>query len=320
MSIILVLFTTFDYSINANLHFVYDDNIFEYSKKYLEEFINRINPERFPFETYDDLYTNYRFVMLIRNKFIGQHTTTFNLNFTGYNYFTNQQKDYFIISTGIRQSLGKLSTKFEYLIMPDYLIRYYRDPLGTKYIGCEFTEHLFTLKTNLQLNQLDFGAVFGFEIDDYIENFDIYDSKAIRLGPFFDLSSRLIDFRFNYEFKSSDAKGPIPDISYAQHRFGLSPTLKMALPKFSKLKFEYQLKYRTFTTEVSPILDTPHSGRVDIAHEFRGDYEFPVFTNLYISFDYAYEFRKSYSDVYTDIGEYKNYNKWMAGFGLEFLY
>ncbi len=321
MSILLFLFTTFDYSIKTNLDFAYDDNIFEYSQKYLEEFIKGVNPERFPFETYDDLYTNYGLDLLIRNKFIGQHTTTFNFSFTGYNYFVNSQKNYSVISTGIRQSFGDFAIRFGYLIMPGYLIRYYRDPLGTKYIGCEFTEHLFTIKTNLKLSSLDLGAVFAYEIDDYIENFNIYDSKAIRIAPFFDFSLfRTVDFKFNYEFKSSDARGPVPDISYAQHRFGLKPNLKMNFPRFSKLGFEYQFKYRIFTTEVSPILDTPHSGRLDITQKLKFSYEFPIFTGLNFSLNYTYEFRISQSEVYQDIGDYKNYNKWSAGCGLEFFY
>ena len=321
MIIVLFLFTAFDYSISTYLNFTYDDNIFEYSPKYLEEFINKINPERFPFETYDDLYTNYDFRILIRNKFIGQHTTTFNLNVTGYNYLINQQKDYLIISTGIRQSFGKLATKFEYLLIPDYLIRYYRDPQGTEYIGCTFAEHLFTLKTNLRLNPLEFSAVMGFEIDDYIKNFDIYDSKAIRIGPCIDLSLlRVIKVGINYELKSSRAKGPIPDISYLQHKIRISTNLKTGVPRFSEMTLAYQLKYRIFTTEVSPILDTPHSGREDITHKFTTTYKFPIFTNLFISFNYGYEFRISSSEVYPDIGDYKNYNKWMAGCGLEFKY
>ncbi|MEO0184382.1 MAG: hypothetical protein ABIL20_01085, partial [candidate division WOR-3 bacterium] len=277
MNIVLFLFTTFDYSISTNLDFAYDDNIFEYSKKYLEEFTKAVNPERFPFETYDDLYANFGLDLLIRNKFIGQHTTTFSFSFTGYNYFVNRQKNYSIISTGMRQSFGKVAVRFGYLIMPGYLIRYYRDPLGTDYIGCEFTENLFTLKTNLKLNPIDFGAVIGYEFDDYIENFDIYDSKAIRLGPSFDFSlSRSFNFKINYEFKSSHAKGPVPDISYVQHRFGAQPTFRMNFPKFSEIVLEYQLKYRIFTTEVSPILDSPHSGRLDITHRFRTDYRFPI--------------------------------------------
>jgi len=321
MIIALFLFTAFDYSINTNLNFTYDDNIFEYSSKYLEEFVNRINPERFPFETYDDLYTNYQFGILIRNKFIGKHTTTFNLNVNGYNYLTNQQKDYLIISTGIRQSFGQLAMKFEYLIIPDYLIRYYRDPLGTEYIGCTFAEHLFTLKTNMKLNLLEFGAVLGLEIDDYIKNFDVYDSKAIRLGPNIVLSLlRTVQFGIGYELKSSGAKGPTPDISYLQHKIGINTSFKTGVPKFSEMVLAYQLKYRIFTTEVSPILDTPHSGREDITHKFTTTYEFPIFTNLFISFDYGYEFRYSSSEVYPDIGDYKNYDKWMAGCGLEFKY
>lgn len=260
--------------------------------------------------------------MLIRNRLSGRYITTFNLNFTGYNYLVNQQKDYFLITTGVRQSFGKLATKFEYLLLPNYLIRYYQDPSGSQYIGCEYTEQLLSLKISLNLRaNTETGILLGYEIDDHIENFDIYDAKALRFSPYIDFATlKRIESRLTYEFKSSSAKGPIPDVSYAQHRIVLTNYLSIGFPRLSKLIFSYQLKYRIYTTEVSPIIDTPHSGREDLTQIFEFNFKLPLFSALYFNSGYSYEFRRSHSEVYPDIGIYKDYNKWMINGGFEFEY
>lgn len=320
--LLLLMFFSFDYSITSKIDFVYSDNIFEYSNKHLDEFINRIHPERFPFESYDDFYSNYELQLLIRNKFFTQRITTFNFDFVGYNYLVNPQKDYIIFKAGIRQSFGKWATKLAYLYLPSYLIRYYQDPEGTQYIGCEFSEKLLSLKTSLKLEQnkaIEF--LLCYEIDDYIESFNIYDAKALRFGPhiYFAISRR-IDAKFDYELKSSRAKGPIPDVSYVQHRFGLKNHFHIGFPRLAELIFCYQMKYRIYTTEVSPIIDTPHSGRNDITQIFDINLRFPVFSALYFETGYSYKFRRSHSNIYPDIGWYKNYNAWKINGGIEFEY
>uniref|UniRef100_A0A7C4XLH9 Uncharacterized protein n=1 Tax=candidate division WOR-3 bacterium TaxID=2052148 RepID=A0A7C4XLH9_UNCW3 len=322
MNILFFLIATFDYSLKSRIGFFYDDNIYAYSKKYLNEFSHQIHPERFPFETYDDLYTNYDLQVLIRNKFLGQWTTTWNFDFTGYNYLVNQQKDFFLIGAGIRQVLARMAIKLEFLFIPNYLIRYYKDPKDSKYIGCAFSEKLFSLKSGVKISRaIETNFKIAYEIDDYIENFDVYDSKAIRFGPDIKFSlSRAIELGIDYEFKSSKAKGPTPDISYLQHKIGINTGLKTGIPEFAELILDYQMKYRIFTTEVSPILDTPHSGREDLTQQFKSIYKFPIFTSLYLSLNYTLEFRNSSSEVYPNIGDYKNYNKWMVGVGLEFQY
>ncbi|MGQ9701231.1 MAG: hypothetical protein ACUVQT_02095 [bacterium] len=322
MMLLILISFSFDYSIISKINFAYSDNIFEYSNKYLDEFINRIRPERFPFESYDDLYSNYELQLLFRNKFFNQRTTTFNFDFVGYNYLINQQKDYIILKAGIRQSFGKWAMKLEYLHLPSYLIRYYPDPEGNQYIGCEFSEKLLSSKTSLKLGQnKEIAFLLGYEIDDYIESFNIYDAKALRFNPhiYFAVSKK-IDAKIDYEFKSSIAKGPLPDVSYVQHRFGLKNHFHIGFPRLSKLICCYQVKYRIYTTEVSPIIDTPHSGRNDITQIFDFNLQFPVFNTLYFEAGYSYKFRRSHSDIYPDIGWYKNYNIWEINGGIEFEY
>lgn len=322
MKIILFLFLTFDYSLNSGIEFIYDDNIFAYSQRYLDEFIHGLYPERFPFETYDDLCMGSYLQLLLKKKSFFGHKATINFNFKGYNYLVNNQKDYIIISTGIRQSFGNWSLRFKYLILPGYLIRYYKDPQGTEYLGCKFSEHLFSFIIDIMpKRKLSFSLNSNYEIDDYITNFDVYDSKAIRAGFVFEISSlRILKYTLCYEFKSSKAKGPIPDISFIQHELEFGLTLTPGFPKFSEIGVEYLLRNRFYTTEVSPLIDSPHSGRHDITQRFNLYLKFPIFPSLYVNWEYIYEFRRAHSDVYPQIGDYKDYNKWMAKGGLKFEY
>ncbi len=322
MTILWFVFTAFDYSLKANFCFSYDDNIFSYSKQHLEEFIQNLNPAKYPFKTYDDMSADYGLQLLLRNKFLGSRTTTINFNFTSHNFIINKQKDYLVFAAGLRQSLGNWALKFAYLFLPSYLIRYYRDPTETAYIGCEFSEHLLTVKASINpsLNS-NLTLTLGYEIDDYLDNFDVYDSKALRAEPTFSHKfSRIFEVVTKYEYKSSKAKGPVPDISYQQHSLRVGLNTYVPFVKLSQFSTQYQLSYRAFSTELSPIIDSPHSGRQDFTHNFSADLRLPAFTSLYYIFGYSYEFRNCYSDVYENIAEFKNYNKWMIKNGLEFHY
>jgi len=320
--ILFYFLAVFDYSITAGADAAYDDNVFDYAPKYLEEFMNQINPERFPFETYDDLKTKLSLNLLVRNKFIDRRTTTVSLELSNSNYLTNHAKDYSLFTAGIRQSFDKFAVKFEYLFMPRYLIRYYQDPQGTAYIGCEFAEHLWSLKCTFWLaSATHISAAFKREIDNYIENFDPYDSEAYRLG--IESGFELLDFlepSMSYEFKDSKTRGPTPDISYLQHGLQAGILFRLKFPPMSKINVEYHLDYRIFTTELPPLLDSPHSGRMDLKNWFGVSWAFPVLTSLDLSLGYDYEFRNSYSDIYSNIAELKNYRKWMVSGGLRFEY
>ena len=322
MIILFYFISVFDYSLGLDANFAYDNNIFDYSQKYLNEFTQQIHPERFPFETCDDLITDVDVSLTLRNKFINNRTTTFNLRLYSYNYVINQEKDYQLFSGGIRQSFGKYATKFEYLFIPRYLIRYFQDPTGNVYIGCEFTEHLFTWKNTFSPNGIvSFGISLKREIDNYIENFYFYNSRANRLEFYLDIVlAKFFEPSLEYEYKDSKARGPSPDISFQQHMFKLSNIFRLKFPRLSKVNLDYQFKYRFYTTEASPVLDSPHSGRDDITHLLKLGWEFPVFTMLSLSVSYSYEVRTAYSDVYLDLGDYKNYRKSLISAGIEFIY
>ena len=207
----------------AGIQFTYDDNIFLYSPKDLNDFRKSIRAYRFPFETSDDFITTLTGSVKVRPNLFRQKPTIFSLLYRQHVYAVNQVKSYQLFSLGISQNVAKpLTFEIGYLLLPKYLIRYYKDPTSQAspptYIGCEFTEHLVSFEPNYRFKkQLSLIPFYKYEIDDYAAKFDFYDTKAHRLGlnasyrlrAMFELSSGL-------EYKIAQAKGPVPDISYNQ--------------------------------------------------------------------------------------------------------
>ena len=148
--IAILLFTFWDYSYNLDIGFSYDDNVYNYSQPYIDDFLNGVRAYRFPFETHDDLVTAMDFRLLVRNKFFGGRTTTFSLDLNTDNYLVNNQKNFQKYTFGLRQSFGEYAVKLSYGLLPNYLIRYYRNPQGTstEYIGCEAAYHTVSGKVS----------------------------------------------------------------------------------------------------------------------------------------------------------------------------
>lgn len=322
MTLFLTLFAVLDYSLNARAMMSYDDNIFSYSRRYLDEFMAHTNPEQFPFETYDDLTTDISLELLLRNKSVKGRITTVNLALSTHGYYLNEEKDYAVYDIGVRQAFDRFAVKIDYLFMPGYLIRFYQEPTGTDYAGCRFTEHLVTMKGTCRVKTgMTVAASFKREFDDYMEIFDVYDSESYR----FELETVLransyIEPELSYEFKDSKAQGPVPDISYVQHQGRMIITMRTKVPRLSALTFDYLIAYRLFTTDLGSLIDSPHSGRTDLGNRIRLAGEVPLLTGLRLVLNYSCEYRNSFSDVYPEVGELKNYRKQTAGAGIEFKY
>ena len=181
MIILIFLITVWDYSYNLASEFTYDNNIFSYSSEYIDDFMNRVRPYRFPFETHDDLISSGTLRLFLRNKFFGKRTTTFDLGITINHCLTNNQKDYLKLDFGLRQSFGKYALKLSYRIIPNYLIRYYRNPQGqvNEYIGCKVNYQTILGKLSYNPDKdLLFEFIYGRGWDNYISEFDIYDANS----------------------------------------------------------------------------------------------------------------------------------------------
>lgn len=315
-----LLLLAFDYGGSAQIGLGYDDNVFAYSPYYLEMFLSGNEPQRFPIETYDDVYTELDVSVLLRWHLLGKRTTTVNVQAYGKSHLNNAVKNGGHAAIGIRQSFGGVAVKVEYLLLPNYLIRYYQDPEGSAYIPCAFDEQLWTIKAAYVANpRFELLASLGLERDDYVESFDFYDSRATRPGASLRLRlSRLLEPVVEYEFKDNDAAGPVPDISYAQHEIRFANTLRLPVPRGARMRFAYQWRHRRYTTDLSPAVDAPHSGRIDVTHGFALGMSAKIATGLSLGVDYLFEARSAASEAYDSIEQYKNYHRWDLSGGLRY--
>jgi hypothetical protein len=330
MSMLLLLIMLWDYSYDFTTDVIYDNNIFSYSPEYIADFMNQVDPYRFPFETYDDLISGPQLKLLIRNKFFGKRTTTFNLDFRLRHYLINQQKDYQKFVVGIRQSFGKYALKFSYDIIPNYLIRYYKNPRvsNNDYIGCVVKyqtligELSFTPRPNL-----GFDVQYKKRWEDYVKEFDTYDASGHHLA--LDVSIKVkkrTKFYFGYGFTISTPDSavlqtdsePMPDGAYHQHAItgGLVFGTKVIFPV--ELEFEYGYNFRDFTTDAYD--DTMHFGRQDQTHRINAGTEFRILTGMLLGISYIRQWRKTTSDIFPDISGIKNYDKYKFSVGLSLYY
>jgi len=321
-ALLFAFFAGFDYNLEYNCEFAYDDNIYEYSVRDLDEFTNRIRPDRFPFETYDDLVTRQDCQLLLRTRTIANRTTTINLRAATTNHAVNRQKDYQTLNAGVRQSFGKIALKCDYLHIPRYLIKYYPDPVSAGYAECAFSEHLLALKTSfLPSERIALHVRAAREWDNYMPDFRVYDTQAWRVGADLDLAvNPRYEPAFGYEFKDALARGPNPDLSYRQHSGSIENLFNLRFPRLAKLSLDYKIDYRIYTTDLPPVADTPHSGRTDFTHQFTFYGLIPILRFLDITGAYHYELRRASSPTYPEIGVIKNYDKYQLSGGIRFRY
>ena len=329
--IILLLIAFWDYSYNLDVGFSYDDNVYAYSQPYIDDFLNGVRPYRFPFEAYDDLVTSVDFSMLVRSKLFGKRTTTFSLNLNTDNFLVNNQKNYQRYTFGLRQSFGKYAAKVSYQVIPNYLIRYYRNPGGTStdYLGCEVAYHTVSGKLSFEtLENIKLSATYSHRWDNYIEEFNRYDARGHMIT--FGLEKQLrkyLDFRFGYTYRTSDNDSAdvitssadlTPDGSFYQHSLNGRLEFQRVVFVPAVFKISYGYAYRNYTAS-SP-QDSLHFGRHDNRHRARLSAHFRVLTGVWFNLYGLRQWRSSSSEITADIGDIKDYVKYRAGAGLEFYY
>lgn len=328
---IFLLFALWDYSYNLNIDFNYDDNIFAYSQSHIDDFLNHVQPYRFPFEAHDDLITSLDFGLLLRNQFISKRTTTFSFNLGSDNYLVNNQKSNQKYGLGVRQSFGQYALRISYEVIPGYLIRYYRNPLGTsiEYIGCEATYHTIAAKVSFETVQnITLSGGYGHRWDNYIEEFNRYDANGHIL--FFGIDKQLrknLDFGFNYAFLSSQNDSAdivssvtelTPDGSFYQHSLNTDIILRANVFLPTTIKCSYDYSYRSYSS--SNTEDSLHFGRRDHRHIINLSTSFRLLTGIQLRFLFAWQWRNATSEILPNIDDIKDYTRYKAGAGLEFYF
>jgi hypothetical protein len=322
MILLFAFIAALDYNLDYDCSVAYDNHLWEYSTRDLEDFIHGIRPDRFPIETYDDLVTRHNIALVFRTRTIMNRTTTVNFRAAAYSHWVNREKDRQSLEAGLRQSLGKYAVKLEYLHIPRDLIKYYPDPASGKYVQCSFTEHRLGFKTSfLPSERCGLHLRADREWDNYVPAFSVYDIRAWRWGV--ECALKLSDFyepTIAYEFKGAQARGPVPDLSYLQHSASIQNLFYLRFPRLARLNLGYEFFYRTYTVDLPPDQDTPHNGRIDATHRLAGAFSMPLIGFLGFTVAYEYEFRRASSPNYPEIGTLKDYDKYLVSAGMKFHY
>ncbi|MGB7054165.1 MAG: hypothetical protein WBE28_02450 [bacterium] len=329
--IIFFLIAFWDYSYNLDVGFGYDDNVYAYSQPHIDDFLNGVRPYRFPFEAYDDLVTGVDFNLLVRNKFFGKRTTTFSFSLNTDNFLINNQKNYQKYTFGLRQSFSKFAVKLSYGIIPNYLIRYYRNPQGTStdYMGCEAAYHTISGKISFTtIQDITLSAGYSHKWDNYIEEFNRYDASGHIVS--FGLEKKIrkyLDFDFGYTYRTSENDSAdvitsstelTPDGSFYQHFLSGNIKLQSVVLVPTVLKLSYNYAYRNYTAS-SPE-DSLHFGRQENRHRAMISIHSRVLTGAWLKLYGLRQWRSTSSEVLQGIGDIKDYVKYKAGAGLEFYY
>ncbi len=303
------------YSFNADV--TYDNNIFCLSPLDIDSYRHGENPARFPYHSLDDIDVTVVGALRWRAGKVG----VFRGSMKVHQLVVNQEKSYGLINCQFDPAILSGVVSLSYTWMPNYLIRYYRDPgsTGERYSACRFGEHLFGVRWTRSFGRISIAPVYRFEIDDYIPPFDYYDTRAHRVGGRLKLDlERNFIIGGDYEFKRAEAKGPLPDISYQQHTGQLNLATRPRIFNRFGVSARYSWIYRKYTVD-DPLRDPAHTGRVDQTNTIGLECNYRV-QRLTLVFEYQLEWREVSSPYKEKIEDIKNYraNRFSLGLRLPF--
>ncbi len=284
--LLLIFDFVFAATFNFQQGFIYDDNIYRFSKKDLQAF-ERGEKDK-DYKTTDDLIGE----IILKLNFY-QEDFKFSFESQYKNYFQNRKKSY----QGYKLTISFLKVDFGYSFMPNYYLRnFYQKP-------CFYTEHAFF--SFIRLNSFTIGLKN--EIDFYNKDFQYYNSNI-----FSTLLKYEKDFDSKYQIKTTLAltknflisrlKENEPDIAYFQ--IGNQWQIKRREDFFDLSGF-VEIKRRNYLTK----RDIFHKDRLDYLFAFGWEILLKLKKDLQLSFGYEYErsdCKIPYKEEYEDI---KNYYK-----------
>ncbi len=322
MIVLLAAVALLNPGIDTRTTFAYDNNIYDYSRADLDTFLLGARPDRYPIEAADDLAISFMLNLWFRVRLLGRRTTTLRLHAETANHAVNHTKDNQTFGAALRQSFGQWALMVDYRYQPRIMLRYYPPPGGGGYLPCTYSRHHAGLTVTGELsNAFSIRMTGGREYETYRTEFAPYDSRIWQAsGSLTFLPRPAIETMVEYDFKNSSAAGPAPDLSHDQHTVTIAATIPFPGVRAATLRGEYRFAYRLYTTDLSPDQDTPHAGRTDVVQRWEIGARIPVIKHLDLDPSFAYEYRRSSSDAYPNIGIKKDYDAIQAACGLRFYY
>ncbi len=269
--------------------FIYDDNIFKYSREDLNKFESGLEPERFPFNTTDDLISRFT----VGFSFPGK--VPFGLRLTQNNYLRNPEKDYLSFATWMKWRRWGI----EFKKIPRYLLRYYPDidSPHKEYRACTYNLNQIGFSLEPSIGKVSLKVAGEFKGLHYSPFFREYDTKGMKgtLGlslrrryfkTYLEGSyERALSRAYDEEFETPETSDD-PDISYKRWavEFGIKKRLKGIPLSFG---FSFRWRYKRFVPRAeksSDFIDYYHLGRKDwdTRYVFGSNYRLNVRVSLFI--------------------------------------
>lgn len=295
-TLLLLFFTCQRLYVSTGAELAYENNIFHYSRERIDEFKTGIYPYRYPFHSIDDVCSTIGFSLKER-----YGKTTINLHLTGHQYVMNGEKSYILLHVNVwRRIFGNTSLQIGFKYIPSYLVRYMAGD-NSHYLPCDYEQSIIQAKARYHFGRLALTTNLERQFDDYKENFDYYDTEALRLGLRVGFKS-VSGFSpsLSYRFKTASAREKEPDISHKEHRLSVKVREEIGNSDFD---ISYTFSRRNYTTDV----DLSHSDRVDREHTLAIGVKILIGDRIYVSAGYLARRKCVSSPFVLGIDEEKDY-------------
>lgn len=319
----------------------YDDNILKYSEKYLDRFMEGLEPGRFQWiDTYDDLIINPSIEGIYTFNIFKKVKTKINASISPKFYVVNEHKNWYNWGIGIQQYITKkASVKILYSYIPNFYVRHFRDEQWTDVIGYgderAFTPYEFS-KDNFGIYaQNTFFKRTRVKLSLYHaryyhnESYTEYDSKDWLYGVYlYQGIGKKIRLDAGYQFVTSDTyrypEVP-PDATFEEDRFTFGVLWRF--PKVKKrshyLDVDFHMLYRYYASEFSPLVDALHVGRVDKNYRVYATYNISITKPLRLSLYYNWLMRDTDTKALINsryVSNEKDYHQNKIGFKLVYSF
>lgn len=331
---------------NFRLYTGYNDNALKYSEKYLERFMNNLDPKRFEIITYDDVSIKGRLFVSYRKKWFSRHYSRISFAFQRTQYTMNTFKSWNMFSIYLRQDFArKASVQFTYQYLPYFYVRTYRDEDLVSIYGYspntfrpfEFNKEHYGLslrntfykKWRVQLNT-------GLHRYFHNSHFTEYDSEKYYTGLKLEypVTSNL-KFAFGYQFAFNNAKGidqsgevkdesDDPDAGFYENKIDIKAAFSPKHYHRKKQTLELLGSYiaRDFTSPKKYRDDPTHVGRKDNIYSITLQYSIKWTSAIKTAIIVNHNFRRSInsgSDYYRYfLMDEKNYSQNLYGIQLNY--
>ena len=263
-----------DLAVRAGLELRYDDNVFQYSNKDLNQFDNSKAKFR-SLESEDDwtlipsVDAGYR----IRHRY----DTRVSLGVDAKLYERNTVKNYQVYTARVRQELpGRFEIGLRYLLVPRFFLRPLANPPNqvTTYSDAKFRIHSLHLDLDKDFNKWLAGGASGlFEKKDYTADFNERDTTVVGGGA--EARVRLnpaIRVAVGADYERGKARGRDDatinsDTSYAQQSYHVRPSAQLA--KGITLGVGYSYDSRHYASDLAADKDHFHRNDFTNTWDFR---------------------------------------------------